>query len=277
LVVAAPRREHGGARARDAWLAKKLLPHFAAGLRLRRSLTGLALDAKSAEALFDPSGRCLNAQGMAAPVPARDALRAAVLQMETARAQADTSIPDVRVREALVEGRWSLVERFDSDGRRFIVAYRNPSGVLDPRRLSPREQEVCALLAEGTSQVSIAAQLGLKPSTVASVASAAVNKLGLPSVKALPLFWRDAAGVPRALGQSGLLVVASSPSRPNPKLTRAEREVLDEVLFGRSNHEIAAQRGTSLRTVANQLAGLLRKMRAGSRTELAAKALDGGE
>ncbi|HEY3496560.1 MAG TPA: helix-turn-helix transcriptional regulator, partial [Polyangiaceae bacterium] len=266
---------YGGARPRDRWLAKKVLPHVGAGLRLRRSLTGLALDTASAEALFDPGGRCLNAQGMAEPTPARQALHAAVLALHREREQeaAETS----SARDALIEGRWSLVERFDSDGRRFIVAYRNPAGVLDPRRLSPREREVCALLAEGTSQVSIAAQLGIQASTVASIASTVVNKLGLRSVKALPLFWRDAAGLPRALGRSDLRVIASSASSPQPQLTRAEREILDEVLHGHSNREIAARRGTSLRTVANQLASLLRKMRVGSRTELAARALADSE
>ncbi|HEX8795208.1 MAG TPA: LuxR C-terminal-related transcriptional regulator, partial [Polyangiaceae bacterium] len=54
-------------------------------------------------------------------------------------------------------------------------------------------------------------------------------------------------------------------------LTPTEREVLEAVCAGRSNAAIAAARGTAVRTVANQVASLLRKFRVRSRHELAAK------
>ena len=57
------------------------------------------------------------------------------------------------------------------------------------------------------------------------------------------------------------------------ELTASEREVLDDVILGRSNREIAARRGTSIHTIANQIAALLRKLNAGSRSELSAKTL----
>ena len=59
-------------------------------------------------------------------------------------------------RAALLEGRWSLVDRFDSDGRRFIVAYRNPPGVLNPRRLTAREREVAARILDRIAEIRIA-------------------------------------------------------------------------------------------------------------------------
>ena len=55
-----------------------------------------------------------------------------------------------------------------------------------------------------------------------------------------------------------------------PVLTPAEREVLALVLDSRSNAEIAELRARALRTVANQITGLLRKFRVVSRTELTA-------
>ncbi|HSC88986.1 MAG TPA: helix-turn-helix transcriptional regulator [Polyangiaceae bacterium] len=55
-------------------------------------------------------------------------------------------------------------------------------------------------------------------------------------------------------------------------LTQAEREILLAIAGGASNAEIALRRGTSLRTVANQVAGLLRKLGAGSRSELVLQA-----
>ena len=53
-------------------------------------------------------------------------------------------------------------------------------------------------------------------------------------------------------------------------LTAAERSVLEGMLAGLSNAEIAEQRGSSVRTVANQVASVFRKLGVTSRSELAA-------
>lgn len=58
-----------------------------------------------------------------------------------------------------------------------------------------------------------------------------------------------------------------------PGLTDAERAVVVAVLDGRSNAAIAAMRGTSPRTIANQVAAVFRKLGVRSRTELATKVL----
>jgi DNA-binding CsgD family transcriptional regulator len=55
------------------------------------------------------------------------------------------------------------------------------------------------------------------------------------------------------------------------KLTSAERDVVALILAGKSNAQIANARGVALRTVANQVASILRKMRVGSRSALLAK------
>ena len=52
------------------------------------------------------------------------------------------------------------------------------------------------------------------------------------------------------------------------KLTRAEHAVFELVVAGASNAEIARARGSSVRTVANQVASLLKKLAAPSRFEL---------
>ena len=52
-------------------------------------------------------------------------------------------------------------------------------------------------------------------------------------------------------------------------LTDAEREVALLVAAGHTNQEIAEARGTALRTVANQVAALLRKLRLPSRHHVA--------
>jgi DNA-binding CsgD family transcriptional regulator len=56
-------------------------------------------------------------------------------------------------------------------------------------------------------------------------------------------------------------------------LTRAEIDVLRLLLEGKSSAEIAEARGTSERTVANQLAGIYRKFGVQGRTELIAQVI----
>jgi DNA-binding NarL/FixJ family response regulator len=58
------------------------------------------------------------------------------------------------------------------------------------------------------------------------------------------------------------------PELDGPELTAAERDVLRQVTAGASNEQIARARSTSARTVANQVASLLRKLGARSRYDL---------
>jgi DNA-binding NarL/FixJ family response regulator len=62
-------------------------------------------------------------------------------------------------------------------------------------------------------------------------------------------------------------------------LSLAENEVLSLLLAGLDNRSIAARRRTALRTVANQVASIFRKLGVSSRQELAARvsALDAPE
>lgn len=74
-----------------------------------------------------------------------------------------------------------------------------------------------------------------------------------------------------APGEGELLVfswstVATAPLPPN--LSAAEADVLALVVRGHSNRQIARSRQTSERTIANQVASLLRKTGAASRFEL---------
>lgn len=53
-------------------------------------------------------------------------------------------------------------------------------------------------------------------------------------------------------------------------LSPAERDVTFALLHGATNAEIAARRGVAVRTVANQIASIFKKLGVSSRTELAA-------
>jgi DNA-binding CsgD family transcriptional regulator len=61
------------------------------------------------------------------------------------------------------------------------------------------------------------------------------------------------------------------------RLTMSEREILAQVLGGRSNAAIASARGTSPRTIANQLAAIYSKLGVRSRRQLGAKRDDAGK
>jgi DNA-binding CsgD family transcriptional regulator len=65
-----------------------------------------------------------------------------------------------------------------------------------------------------------------------------------------------------------VLTVPVAPLSLPASLSPAEREVACELLRGRSNAQIAAARGTSARTVANQVNAILRKCGADSRGTL---------
>lgn len=66
------------------------------------------------------------------------------------------------------------------------------------------------------------------------------------------------------------LVVGLPMPRPvlDGTVTGAEAKLIDGVLAGKTNGQIAAERGTATRTVANQLQTLYRKLGVGSRGEL---------
>lgn len=95
---------------------------------------------------------------------------------------------------ALASGRWSLVDRFEADGRCVVVALPNPAGTPDPRALTPREREVAERVAEGFSGKQVAYELGLSTPTVSHLLHNAVRKLGLSGVAQLTT-------VVRALGR----------------------------------------------------------------------------
>jgi DNA-binding NarL/FixJ family response regulator len=74
------------------------------------------------------------------------------------------------------------------------------------------------------------------------------------------------------LGGEEFMVLSFPEARPDTSsLTRAEEDILGEVLRGFTNREIALRRRRSLRTIANQVAAVLRKMGGNSRYDLVAK------
>ena len=84
---------------------------------------------------------------------------------------------------------------------------------------------------------------------------------------------RDVRGTVIILGGSKYLLLSfEGPGDTfQSKLTPAESSVVAAVLAGHSNNEIARQRGTSPRTIANQLASIFNKLGIRSRAQLAVR------
>ena len=80
--------------------------------------------------------------------------------------------------------------------------------------------------------------------------------------------WFEHAGEDLVVFRLPVLDVGSA-----ARLSPSERAVIEDVLSGCTNAEIARARGRSPRTVANQIASAYRKLRVGSRSELAAWAV----
>lgn len=161
-------------------LWSRVAAHVAAARRLREALHGHEVPT---EAVLLPNGKIEHAQGAAAPKRARDVLRAAVLHQERARGRLRQRDPAgaIEMWPALVSGRWSLVDRFDREGRRYFVARPNEPGLQDPRALSPRERVIVHLAALGKPIKLVAYELGLGESTISTHLGSALRKLGAKS------------------------------------------------------------------------------------------------
>jgi DNA-binding CsgD family transcriptional regulator len=198
LIAGLPEVTRPAARERERlW---RLTVHLAAGARLRRGLAkltgpdaeaaeGAASDATvhasplplQGEAVLDAdTGRVVEALEPAQTATARRHLRQAALAMERARTPGRTDPEQaLALWRGLVAGRWSLVDHFDSDGRRFFIARPNPPQVKQGRGLTPLEERAVAFATVGESNKAIGYRLGLSSQAVSATLAVAQRKLGV--------------------------------------------------------------------------------------------------
>jgi DNA-binding CsgD family transcriptional regulator len=160
----------------------QIAAHISAGARVRRAVEKLVTRdlAEGADAVLSSSGSLVHCERDAQGPDNRDALRRAAKAIDLARSKARSNEDEaLNLWQGLVVGRWSLVEQFDSDGRRFMVARRNDPQVTDPRALGLRERQVLGYVAMGHPAQLIAYSLGVSPSSVSTARRTAMRKLGL--------------------------------------------------------------------------------------------------
>lgn len=164
-------------------ILERVSAHLGSARRLRTSACVDQSAGSRDDAIVTADRGVLHAERDARHPDARRALREAARRVDLARSRNR----EIGVEEALalwrglVEGRWSLVERFDSDGRRFFVARRNDPTARRTRALGENERKVVALLAVGHSIKLCAYELGFAQSTASDLARSAMRKLGVSS------------------------------------------------------------------------------------------------
>ena len=163
--------------------------HLVSGFRLRRCLEQ-ARDAltkntplpNNAEAVLDPKKfEITDAVGPAADNTTGEFIREAARLIDKARGRLRREDPEeaLEIWRALVEGRWSMVDWFDSDGRRFVLAHPNPPNLKDPRGLSERERQVATYAALGESNKLVSYRLGISQPKVSTTLKSVMHKLGV--------------------------------------------------------------------------------------------------
>jgi len=163
----------------------------------------------------------------------------------------------------LLQGTVSLLPRPTPTGTELVLV--EVGRASSSRALSEDERAVIHLFARGATSKRIGSELGLSQPVVSRCLNRAAAKMGVTSTREL-------------LAVVSRLAPLEAPAHPaaSARLTPAEREVLALVRNGLSNEAIARHRVRSNRTVANQLASLLRKTGCDSRRALASiRTVDG--
>jgi DNA-binding NarL/FixJ family response regulator len=101
------------------------------------------------------------------------------------RKKADDQRAAIRRWKSFVADRWTMLDHFESDGKRFVLAMENRPKPPSLGLLSQRERQVLSRALRGSENKTIAADLGLAPSTVRVLLARAAAKIGARSRKDL--------------------------------------------------------------------------------------------
>lgn len=171
---------------REMEIYRRVAHHLATAFRCRR-LLGIvktphettATLGGAAEAILDNEGRFVHAEGEAASKVARDRIRAAATSVAALRKSRWSVRGTLDAWRPLVGARWTLVDSFEEDGRRYVVARENQARAAQLEALTDRERQVVLHAALGFSNKEIAYTLGVSDSTVRVLMARAAGKVGV--------------------------------------------------------------------------------------------------
>lgn len=185
IFFTARHREFSGVpeRARGRWIS--LQKHIAAVYDLRFRLQNGHFDERDA-VWFDTASKCVEA-GPAQNPMLRERLRQLVNDREAALSRKTSSQRgDLnRYWSNVLSGKWAILDRFDSDGRRFVVAVPISKYGDKLRGLSTRERKVFALLGSGLPNKLIGFELEISETAVSTHVHRIFSKLGIADRSAL--------------------------------------------------------------------------------------------
>jgi DNA-binding NarL/FixJ family response regulator len=213
------------------------------------------------------------------PPDTQETLRAAARKAD---AQATTHISASQLWRDLARGATRIVDGFFSEERCYLVL--TPKREADTAALEGRRLDILETVLSGLPQKNVAYSRVLAPSTVALNARLGLESLGVhckPS-RAHPLLMLAARAGTESKLMSPSCTTFTSPSgrelcvisvpRPDlglsPLLPPAELAVIRSLIEGLPYKEIAARRGTSTRTIANQITAVFRRLHVSGRNEL---------
>jgi DNA-binding CsgD family transcriptional regulator len=152
-------------------------------LRLRESQAGQrSLDPiVGAEAILDTKKRVLHATGPARERDAQAELATTAAARDRARVAREGAVEELRAWRPLTSARWTLIDKFERNGARYIVARENQTVVRGLAALTDRERQVVGHLAMGQTTKEIAYALGISDVTVRVHLRLAATKLGVRS------------------------------------------------------------------------------------------------
>jgi DNA-binding CsgD family transcriptional regulator len=168
--------------ASESAVFRRMAHHLGAAHRCRRRLREehRSLDvAEGAEAVLDPRGRVIHALGPATEKTAQADLVAMSKAREIALGLRSGREQGLRSWRPLTSARWTLVEHFERDGARYVVARENQAKVSGLLALSDRERQVVAYAALGQSTKETACALGISDTTVRVHLAHAAAKVGV--------------------------------------------------------------------------------------------------
>lgn len=258
-----------------------LSAHVKAGRRLRQRIRGRSVSELLDSAEDSPTEQT-DAHVLTSGSDLQDALGAHQETIKTAQMRRNgRDVEALTAWTTLVQGYWTVVQHADTDGKKFVVAHRNPEHARDPRGLTQMETRVAGLAVRGFSDKLIAYHLGVASNTVTTHLRRSAQKLRLGSrtalIRHLQPWFSVSVDQPehdwRWLGDDTAMRVLNTEARiSRHELSAAEEDVLERLLEGASYNEIADARRTALGTVRKQVESLYRKVGVRSRAELAAVA-----
>jgi ATP/maltotriose-dependent transcriptional regulator MalT len=164
---------------------RRLAAHLGAAFRCRRRLGPAARTGQGAEAVLDPSGRVIHAEGAARSE--HRWLASKVSAMDAARSESKRSdgLGALERWRPLNYARWTLVDSFEEGGRRYVVARENQAEAARFCDLTDRERQVVVHASLGMSNKQIAYALGISDATVRVLMARAARRFGVHSRKEL--------------------------------------------------------------------------------------------